>query len=101
MQGIRVQNCEYHKTSRQGPEQKTWGVTRRIKYFVNLQGPYNCNLMLAGYDEKTGPSLYLIDYLGTMHSMNMAGTGYGKQYPSYIPFISILCSGSVNQFWVV
>lgn len=43
-----------------------------------LQNPYQTNLMLAGYDEKVGPSLYLIDYLGSMHSMNMAGTGYGE-----------------------
>lgn len=45
---------------------------------ANVQNPYQTNLMLAGYDEKVGPSLYLIDYLGSMHSMNMAGTGYGK-----------------------
>ena len=42
-----------------------------------MQRPYNTNLLLAGWDEKAGPSLYLIDYLGTMHDMNMAGTGYG------------------------
>lgn len=36
------------------------------------------NLLLAGYDEEGGPSLYYIDYLGTLHRMNMAGTGYGK-----------------------
>lgn len=47
--------------------------------FLSLaQGPYQANLLLAGFDETTGPALYLIDYLGTMHSMNMAGTGYGK-----------------------
>lgn len=45
-----------------------------------MQNPYQTNLMLAGYDEKVGPSLYLIDYLGSMHSMNMAGTGYGKHF---------------------
>ncbi len=33
--------------------------------------------MLAGWDEKAGASLYWLDYLGTMHNMNMAGTGYG------------------------
>ena len=45
-----------------------------------MQNPYQTNLMLAGYDDKVGPSLYLIDYLGSMHSMNMAGTGYGKHF---------------------
>lgn len=43
-----------------------------------LQGPYQVNLLLAGYDEGVGPSLYFIDYLGTLHRMNMAGTGYGE-----------------------
>jgi 20S proteasome subunit beta 4 len=42
-----------------------------------MQGPYNTNLLIAGWDEKTGPSLYWMDYLATMHSMNVAGTGYG------------------------
>lgn len=45
-----------------------------------LQGPYQANFLLAGYDEQDGPSLYLIDYLGSMHNMNMAGTGYGAPY---------------------
>lgn len=44
---------------------------------LHLQSPYSTNLLLAGYDEGVGPSLYYIDYLGSMHSMNMAGTGYG------------------------
>ena len=42
-----------------------------------VQGPYSTNLLIAGWDEKTGPSLYWMDYLATMHSMNIAGTGYG------------------------
>ena len=41
------------------------------------QGPYSTNLLIAGWDEKIGPSLYWMDYLATMHSMNIAGTGYG------------------------
>lgn len=42
-----------------------------------LQNPYQTNLLIAGYDEDTGPALYWLDYLATMHSMNVAGTGYG------------------------
>ena len=41
------------------------------------QKPYQTNLLLAGYDEGHGPSLYWMDYLATMHQMNIAGTGYG------------------------
>lgn len=38
---------------------------------------YQTNLLIAGWDEKTGPSLFWLDYLATMHAMNVAGTGYG------------------------
>ncbi|CAL8470453.1 g9995 [Coccomyxa elongata] len=44
------------------------------------KGPYNVNLLIAGWDEKTGPSLYWMDYLATMHRMNVAGTGYGSYF---------------------
>ncbi|CAL5218371.1 g39 [Coccomyxa viridis] len=44
------------------------------------KGPYSTNLLIAGWDEKTGPSLYWMDYLATMHSMNIAGTGYGSYF---------------------
>ena len=42
-----------------------------------MQRPYSTNLLIAGWDEKTGPALYWMDYLATMHRMNIAGTGYG------------------------
>ena len=38
---------------------------------------YQTNLLIAGWDEKAGPSLFWLDYLATMHAMNVAGTGYG------------------------
>mmetsp|Transcript_23313 Transcript_23313/g.79330 ORF Transcript_23313/g.79330 Transcript_23313/m.79330 type:complete len:204 (+) Transcript_23313:230-841(+) len=41
------------------------------------KGPYMVNLVLAGYDEATGPSLYYLDYLACLHKMNCAGHGYG------------------------
>lgn len=44
---------------------------------VPLQNPYQTNLLVAGYDEDTGAELYWLDYLATMHKMNIAGTGYG------------------------
>ena len=42
------------------------------------KGPKSANLLVAGYDEGKGPSLYFLDYLATMHKMNVAGYGYGK-----------------------
>lgn len=34
-------------------------------------------MLLAGYDEKAGPSLYWMDYLATLNKVNTGGTGYG------------------------
>jgi 20S proteasome alpha/beta subunit len=42
-----------------------------------LQSPYHCNLLVAGYDEGVGASLYWMDYLATLHKVNTGGTGYG------------------------
>lgn len=44
------------------------------------KSPYNTNVLIAGYDEGVGPSLYWMDYLATMHSLNIAGTGYGSYF---------------------
>mmetsp|Transcript_35430 Transcript_35430/g.83390 ORF Transcript_35430/g.83390 Transcript_35430/m.83390 type:complete len:199 (-) Transcript_35430:101-697(-) len=40
--------------------------------------PKMCNMLLVGYDEDVGPSLYHTDYLGGMHKMNFGGHGYGS-----------------------
>lgn len=45
-----------------------------------LQGPFHTNLLLGGYDEDTGASLYWMDYLGTMHKMNVCGNGYAAYF---------------------
>lgn len=42
-----------------------------------MQKPYQVNILFAGFDDKAGASLYWMDYLATMHKMNIAGTGYG------------------------
>mmetsp|Transcript_4410 Transcript_4410/g.12367 ORF Transcript_4410/g.12367 Transcript_4410/m.12367 type:complete len:194 (+) Transcript_4410:373-954(+) len=44
------------------------------------KNPYQTNLLIAGYDKDAGPSLYWLDYLATMHSMNICGTGYGSYF---------------------
>ena len=53
--------------------------------------PYSTNLLIAGFDEHEGESkeggekegeasLYWMDYLATMHKMNVGGTGYGSYF---------------------
>lgn len=44
------------------------------------KSPYQTNLLIAGYDEHSGPSLYWCDYLATMHHQNICGTGYGAYF---------------------
>jgi len=35
-------------------------------------------MLLAGYDEHVGPSLYYLDYLATLHKMNFSAIGYAS-----------------------
>mmetsp|Transcript_3761 Transcript_3761/g.6264 ORF Transcript_3761/g.6264 Transcript_3761/m.6264 type:complete len:198 (-) Transcript_3761:567-1160(-) len=44
------------------------------------KAPYHCHLLLGGYDKSTGPSLYWMDYLGTLTKLNTGGTGYGSMF---------------------
>lgn len=35
-------------------------------------------MLLAGYDEHVGPSLYYLDYLATLHKMDFSALGYAS-----------------------
>lgn len=48
-----------------------------VKYFQN---PYQVNILLAGYDKETGPSLYYIDYIATLHKVEKGAFGYGSYF---------------------
>jgi 20S proteasome subunit beta 4 len=54
--------------------------TRRELATALRRNPYQTNLLIAGFDEEEGPALYWLDYLATMHKMNIAGTGYGSHF---------------------
>ena len=41
------------------------------------QGPYQTNLLIAGWDAASGPSMYFLDYMASLHKMNCTGHGYG------------------------
>lgn len=45
-----------------------------------LQNPYSVNILLAGYDKETGPSLYYIDYIATLHKVDKGAFGYGSYF---------------------
>ncbi|XP_057524024.1 proteasome subunit beta type-2-A-like [Amaranthus tricolor] len=44
------------------------------------KNPYFVNVLLAGYDAETGPSLYFIDYIATLHKVDKAAFGYGSYF---------------------
>ncbi|KAF2284244.1 hypothetical protein GH714_020047 [Hevea brasiliensis] len=45
-----------------------------------FQNPYFVNILLAGYDKETGPSLYYIDYIATLHKVEKGAFGYGSYF---------------------
>ena len=38
------------------------------------------NVLIAGYDDQTGPELYWIDYLGAMNKIPFGAHGYGAHF---------------------
>jgi len=52
------------------------------------KGPYQVNLLIAGYDHhissninsQGGPSLYFLDYLGSLHRVKVGAHGYGSYF---------------------
>jgi len=50
------------------------------------KGPYQVNLLIAGYDkpnsnnEGGGPSLYFLDYLGSLHRVKVGAHGYASYF---------------------
>ncbi|KAK4387074.1 Proteasome subunit beta type-2-B [Sesamum angolense] len=46
------------------------------------KNPYMVNIILAGYDKETGPSLYYIDYIASLHKLDKAAFGYGSYFAS-------------------
>ena len=46
-----------------------------------LKGMKQVDMLLCGFDEGKGGSLYFIDYLASMQKLNVAGHGYGGMWP--------------------
>jgi 20S proteasome subunit beta 4 len=44
------------------------------------QNPYQVSLLLAGWDAEKGPSMFYMDYLGSMHPMKIAAHGYASYF---------------------
>lgn len=48
--------------------------------FDDRRSPYQCNVLLAGYDDDGGASLYSCDYLGTLTKLQFAAEGYAQYF---------------------
>lgn len=44
------------------------------------ESPYQANSLIAGYDAKTGPSLYFMDYLAALAKVNFGAQGYASYF---------------------
>jgi len=44
------------------------------------KGPYQVNVLLGGWDEKAGGTLYFIDYLASMQKVNFGAQGYASNF---------------------
>lgn len=87
--GDRYQFCEYIQknihlyTLRTGVHMDTKAAaawTRNELATALRSGPYSVNLLLAGYDEGTGPSLHFIDYLASHAEVPFAAHGYASNF---------------------
>ena len=62
------------------------------------------NVLIAGWDDDTGPSLYFLDYLATLHKQNTAAHGYGAFFSlalmdkSWSPGMT-MDEGATNGVW--
>jgi 20S proteasome subunit beta 4 len=54
--------------------------TRRELATALRSHPYQANLLLAGYDEGEGASLYFIDYLASLQKLPFACHGYAGHF---------------------
>lgn len=50
---------------------------RKLADYLRSRTPYFVNLLMAGYDDETGPELYFIDYLASCVKAPYACHGYG------------------------
>ncbi|KAJ7546785.1 hypothetical protein O6H91_08G054400 [Diphasiastrum complanatum] len=44
------------------------------------KSPYMVNMMIGGFDKDTGPSLYFLDYIATLHKVEKGALGYGAYF---------------------
>lgn len=59
------------------PKAAAYFTRKNLADYLRSRTPYFVNLLMAGYDEHTGPELYFIDYLASCVKVPYAAHGYG------------------------
>jgi 20S proteasome subunit beta 4 len=54
-------------------------IRSQLAHFLR-KSPYNVNLMIAGYEDGKGPSLYYMDYLASLHELPRCAHGYAAHF---------------------
>ncbi|GAV02330.1 hypothetical protein RvY_12913 [Ramazzottius varieornatus] len=62
------------------PSAAAYFVRAQIAEFLRSRTPYQVNMLLAGHDIIEGPSLFYIDYMGTLAKMPFAVHGYAASF---------------------
>lgn len=87
--GDRYQFCEYAQKNihlyslRTGVKMSTKSAaawTRNELARSLRSGPYQVNLLMAGYDKIAGPSLYFMDHLASMANVPFGAHGYASNF---------------------
>ncbi|XP_045776261.1 proteasome subunit beta type-2-like isoform X2 [Maniola jurtina] len=52
-------------------------IRKNLSDVLGAGNPYYLNLLVASYDEQSGPKLYTIDWLASCHKMQFAAHGLG------------------------
>lgn len=62
------------------PKAASCFTRKNLADYLRSRTPYNVNLLIAGYDDHTGPELYYIDYLASCVRAPYACHGYGGHF---------------------
>ncbi|XP_006825580.1 proteasome subunit beta type-2-like [Saccoglossus kowalevskii] len=49
-----------------------------LAQYLRSRTPYSVNMLIAGYDDKSGPALYYMDYLASCNQVPYGAHGYGS-----------------------
>lgn len=62
------------------PKSAALFIQRNLADYLRSRTPYQCNLILAGYDKSTEPEIYYIDHLASLIKVPYAVHGYASMF---------------------